>query len=329
MCASGRNGGMDPLRQQFVGNSAVILPWLEKQGITDLFINGLQSFFVEDSGKVAEQTPLFSSQKLLFEFVERLLVWEGKRWERSHPCVDGKLADGSRFHLVGPPVAPFGPLISIRRFSSRSDIGLDAFGDEGAIQWLREQMKKRRNLILCGGTGCGKTTLLSRLLDELDSTERIAILEETPEIQTEHAHTVRLEGGGELLSMQDLVRNVLRMRPDRILIGESRGPEAFDILHAMNSGHPGSLTTLHSNGARDGLRRFEALAYMGGHGIPLRVIREWIAQNIHGIVFLERHLSHRYIKEILEVRGLEGEVYRLHPHRVNWTPKALASLGDL
>lgn len=293
-----------------------MVPFLEDSRVTDILINGTEGFYLEIEG-VLERRDLALQRGDLVELIERLVVPIGKRIDATHPYLDGRLLEGSRFHIVLPPIAPEGPLISIRRWRDGRQCTLSDFGNSSLINFLLGQVTSRRNFLISGGTGSGKTTLLSRLLDSIEEEERIAIIEETMEIQIAHRHQVRLEartaspdGVGEV-SLQVLVRNALRMRPDRLIVGECRGAEAFDMISAMNTGHLGSFTTLHANNAREALKRLESLILLAG--VPLGVARQWVASNIHLVVHLTKEGALRQIAELILVEGLEGDVYRIHP----------------
>ena len=310
---------MSVLRRQLLGRAAALLPLLEDDEVTDILINGPGTVFVERAGRLIVADSPFPDAPSLSDFIERLVVPIGKRIDAAQPYLDGRLLDGSRFHVILPPIAPEGPLISIRRARAGNRASLESFGPPEIVAWLRGQLSARKNLLIAGGTGSGKTTLLCRLLDEVSTAERIAILEETRELHCLHPHAVHLEaraaspeGRGEV-SLRCLVRNSLRMRPDRIVIGECRGGEAFDLLQAMNTGHRGTLGTLHANSAVDALKRLESLALLGGVGLPLRTVREWVGSCVHAVVFLERTGDVRRVSEIAAVQGLEGEVYRITP----------------
>jgi len=310
------------LESQFVGSAQKLLPWLLDVEVTDIFINGLNSFYVERSGVLYQEDPPFGEAAALSELIERILIPIGKRVDASQPYLDGRLQDGSRFHLVLPPAAPGGPHLSIRKWRAAPAAPLESFSEPTTIEWLVRQVGERRNILICGATGSGKTTLLSRLLDEVGENERLILLEETLEIVTKHPHVVRLEArpptpdgvGG--ITLRTLVRQSLRMRPDRLIVGESRGAEAFEILQAMNTGHSGSFSTVHASSALDGLKRLESLVLLAGFSLTLRAIREWIGSNIDVVVFLKKSLNYRKISEILLVRGLEGDVYRILPWKL-------------
>lgn len=307
------------LEQQFTGNARLLLPFLQDTEVTDLLINGTKSFFIEKEGTLRSEKNPFEDLDQIRNWIERLLVPIHKRVDAKMPYVDGRLLDGSRFHLIMPPLAVDGPFISIRKKRPTFNCALETFGNPEVIAWLKEQMAEKKNMLIAGSTGSGKTTLLSRCLELVPPTERIAIIEETKEIEVSHPHVLHLEGrpptpeGVGEISLRVLLKNALRMRPDRLILGEARGEEAFDMLQALNTGHKGSLGTLHASSAQDALRRLEALALLSGVQVPHRVIREWIAANIQIVVFLEKEAGRRQIKEVLTLHGLEGEKYRVSP----------------
>lgn len=310
---------MIELAQQFIGKAQSIYTLYNDQDISDILINGCDSLFVERLGVLENFPNPFTKPTEVHDFIERLLVPIGRRVDAAQPYLDGRLTDGGRFHVILPPIASNGPYISIRKQKNPGIIQLSDFGPESAIQPLLQAISARKNILVVGGTGAGKTTLLGRLLDSIAPTERIAIIEETAEIRSSHPHLIFLEtrpasaeGIGEV-TQRTLVKNVLRMRPDRLVIGECRGEEAFDMLQALNTGHAGSLGTIHANGPLDALNRLESLVLLTGYDLTPRVIRVWIAASIDFVVFLERNHGHRSIREILEITGLEGDLYRFLP----------------
>lgn len=309
----------ESLRKQFAGRAAALLPYLDDPAVTDVLVNGTHSLYVERSGALVAQPSPFGDRREVMELVERLLVPLGKRVDAAVPYLDGRLADGSRFHVILSPIAVEGPLVSIRKLRNAALCPLESFGPPDVTGWLVDQVRAGRNLLFCGGTGSGKTTLLTRLLDLVPEAERIVVIEETVEIAPRHPHVLHLEsrlptpdGAGEV-TLRALVRNALRMRPDRLVLGECRGAEAFDLLQAMNTGHAGSFSTIHANGALDALRRLESLTLLAGFLVPSRTVREWIGATIHAVVHLERCGAARQIREIVQVQGLEGEIYRITP----------------
>lgn len=311
---------IDRLDQQLVGPSRGLMTYFEDESVTDILINGTQSFYVEKNGQLERMEHPLGNESALFHFIERLVVPCGKQIDASAPYLDGRMLDGSRFNIILAPLACPGPLISIRKKRPAGIIPMEAFGPEHLLNWVRAQVSSRKTFLISGGTGTGKTTLLSSLLKEMSPNERIVLIEEVIEINSAHPHLIHLEArppnpeGKGAVSLRTLLSTALRIRPDRIMVGECRGAEAFDMLQAMNTGHLGSLGTLHANSARDALRRFESLVLMGAHQIPLRVIREWVAHQIFGVIHLEKVDGKRCISEILTISGLEGEVYRISPH---------------
>jgi pilus assembly protein CpaF len=306
------------LSDQFVGKSAELISFLERKDVTDILINGLQSLYLEsDLGLERFDSP-FRDRQSIYDLIERMILPLGKRIDAAHPYLDGRLVDGSRFHIVLPPIAPHGPLISIRKSKKPEFCPIESFTTDRVVDFLTEAVLSRRNFLISGGTGVGKTTLLSRLIEKIPGNERIVLIEESFEIQVRHPHIVRLEarspnpdGKGEV-TLRALIRNALRMRPDRLILGECRGAEAFDLLQVMNSGHQGSFCTLHANSSRDALRRLEGMVLMSGLDLKVPIVREWIAHTINVVVHLTRERS-RQISEMIAVNGLEGEVYRVTP----------------
>ncbi|NBX75995.1 MAG: CpaF family protein [Proteobacteria bacterium] len=311
---------IEKIEQQLVGPSKSLAPLFSDESVTDILINGTKSCYVEREGNLEQVVHPLADESALFHFIERLVVPCGRQIDAAAPYIDGRCLDGSRFNIVLAPLAAPGPLISIRKKKRAGAVPLSAFGPSHLVKWIRDQVRSKKNFLISGGTGSGKTTLLSSLLAEMNSSERIVLIEEVIELDSPHPHLVHLEArapspegkGG--VPLRALVSTALRIRPDRIIVGECRGPEAFDMLQAMNTGHSGSLGTLHANSARDALRRFESLALLAGLQIPLKVIREWVASQIFGVIHLDRVDGKRCISEVLTVSGLEGEVYRIQPH---------------
>lgn len=307
------------MEKQFLGESAALLVFLNDEEVTDILINGIHSVFVEKQGQLHYHPSPFQTTAAIWDLIERLVIPLGRRIDATQPYLDGRLGDGSRFHVILPPIALGGPFLSFRRFRKRASLNLSETAPLGTIDWLQEQLRRKKSLLIAGGTGTGKTTLLSVLLDGVSPAERMILIEDTAEITTLHPHVIRLEtrpptpeGNGEV-SARSLVRNALRMRPDRLILGECRSEEAFDLLQAMHTGHPGSLCTIHANSALDALRRFESLVLLCGYSLPLRHVREWIASAVSIVVHLEKEGGVRRISEIIQVEGLEGDVYRISP----------------
>jgi pilus assembly protein CpaF len=305
------------LAKQLTGTSAALIPFLIDPTVTDILVNGLSSFYVERKGKLSREPHPFTERAEIQDLIERLVVPLGKRVDAAQPYLDGRLSEGSRFHIILPPLASTGPLISIRKH--RNSVALSSFGCEELTEWLKAEVGRRHSMLIAGGTGAGKTTLLSALINEVPGQERIALLEETQEIRTDHPHSLQLEargpspeGKGEV-TLRTLLRNVLRMRPDRVILGECRGEEAFDFLQALNTGHPGSFGTIHANSALDALRRLETLVLLTGFPLPPYALREWISSALKTVIFLERKEDRRAIGEVLSLHGLEGDRYRITP----------------
>ncbi|CAN5196126.1 CpaF family protein [soil metagenome] len=291
--------------------------------ITDILINGAHNIYVERKGVLVEDLEAgFRDNDQLLEIIQRIVSRVGRRVNESSPMVDARLPDGSRFNAIIPPLALDGPLVSIRRFGKRplkivDLLALKAITPEMA-RYLESAVKARLNILVSGGTGSGKTTLLNALSSFIPVTERIVTIEDAAELRLQQHHVGRLEarpanneGSGEI-TIRDLVRNALRMRPDRIVIGECRGAEAFDMLQAMNTGHEGSLTTLHANTPRDALSRLETMILMSGLELPIRAMRQQIASAINVIIQVERLPGGpRRVTRITEVTGMEQDIVTL------------------
>lgn len=290
---------------------------LADESISEIMVNAPDTIFVERHGRVTRVASRFSSEQALRGVIERIVAPLGRRVDESAPMVDARLPDGSRVNIVIPPLAIGGAAVTIRRFG-RQRLVLDDLIRLGSLsadmlEFLRLCIEQRRNLIVSGGTGSGKTTLLNILSSLIDRSERIVTLEDSAELALDHPNRVvlearlrNLEGRGEV-TIRDLLRNALRMRPDRIIVGECRGGEALDMLQAMNTGHDGSLTTVHANSPRDALARLEVMALMAGLELPLQAIREQIASAVHLVVQQQRfRCGTRRITEIAEVAGMEG-----------------------
>lgn len=260
--------------------------------VSEVMINGPGPIWIERHGRL-EATEIELDRAEIDRLVERLVTPIGRRVDQRSPCVDGRLADGSRVHVAIPPVALDGPYVTIRRFVLR-EVRLEAFVDASGAAVVRDAVAARRSVIVSGGTGAGKTTLLNAIAADIQPGERLVTVEDAAELQLRHPHVVRLESRPEsaegvgLLTIRDLVRNALRMRPDRLIVGEVRGGEAFDLMHALNTGHRGCLSTVHANSPVDALRRLEGLAVMGGDGLPLEAIRAQLQAAIDVVVHVER-----------------------------------------
>jgi len=295
-----------------------IEPLLSDPDISDILVNRYNMVYIEKFGKLHKVDVTFRDDNHLLQIIDRIVSKIGRRVDESSPYVDARLPDGSRVNAIIPPLALDGPVLSIRRFGvdplKMSDVL--AFGSvtHDMAKILEGCVKARLNILISGGSGTGKTTLLNILSEYIPSDERIVTIEDSAELQLKQEHIVRLEtrpanieGKGEV-TQRDLLRNTLRMRPDRIIVGEVRGGEALDMLQAMNTGHDGSLSTIHSNTARDAMARLETMVLMAGMDLPQRAIREQIASAINLIVHLQR-LSDgsRKVVNISEITGMEGQ----------------------
>ncbi|MDX6750121.1 CpaF family protein (plasmid) [Geminicoccaceae bacterium 1502E] len=294
-------------------------PLLADETITDIFVNGPHCIYVEQNGKLQQIEARFRDNAHAANVSQRIASAIGRRIDEASPMVDARLADGSRVNIVFPPLSLQGPCLSIRKFAKRRiDFErLIAFGSmsRGLAKALEIASRCRLNIVVSGGTGSGKTTLLNAMSRLIDPGERIITVEDAAELQLQQPHVVRLEtrapnieGKGEI-SQRDLVRNALRMRPDRIIIGEVRGPEAFDMLQAMNTGHDGSMSSVHANNARDAVSRIENMVLMGVANLPARAIRTQIVSAVDLIVQVQRMRDGgRRISQVAEVVGMDGDV---------------------
>lgn len=298
-------------------------PLMRDPTVTDILINGPKTVYVERHGCL-ELTPIaFHDDRHLLQIVQRIVGRIGRRVDETRPMVDARLQDGSRINAIIPPLALDGTLVSIRRFGAKplqiADLLAKNSITQDMITFLSACVKARRNILISGGTGAGKTTLLNALSAFIPDSERVATIEDAAELQMQQRHVVRMEtrpsnieGAGEV-TQRDLLRNALRMRPDRIIIGECRGPEALDMLQAMNTGHDGGLTTIHANETRDALSRLEMMVGMAGFDIPIWIIRRQISSAIHIVVQVSRmHGGARKVVKISEVTGVEGDVVSMH-----------------
>ncbi|WP_139005770.1 CpaF family protein [Arthrobacter crystallopoietes] len=295
---------------------------LDDDDVSEIMVNGPDMIYVEHKGKLSRSSARFVSEDQLRRVIERIVSRVGRRIDESSPLVDARLADGSRVNAVIPPLAVNGSSLTIRKFATdpfqvHDLIGFGTLSPEMA-ELLNACVKARLNIIVSGGTGTGKTTLLNVLSSFIPDGERIVTIEDAVELQLQQDHVVRLEsrpanieGKGEI-SIRDLVRNSLRMRPDRIVVGEVRGGETLDMLQAMNTGHDGSLSTVHSNAPRDAIARLETLVLMAGMDLPLRAVREQIASAVDVIVQLTRMRDGtRRVTHVTEVQGMEGDIVTL------------------
>jgi len=296
-----------------------IEPLLSDDTITEIMVNGARNIYIERRGKITREPAAFESDDHLMRIIDRIVSPLGRRIDEASPYVDARLPDGSRVNAVIPPISLVGPVLTIRKFA-RNPITIDQLIEYGtitaeAVEFLKACVISRINAVISGGTGSGKTTMLNVLSQFIPNDERIVTIENAAELQLRQEHVVTLEsrppnieGRGEV-TIQNLVVNSLRMRPDRIIVGEIRDEAALDMLQAMNTGHDGSMTTAHSNSPRDTLSRIETMTLMAGMDLPVRAIREQIASAIHLIVHLERlRDGTRKVTHISEIQGMEGDV---------------------
>ncbi|NMD31341.1 MAG: CpaF family protein [Chloroflexi bacterium] len=297
-------------------------PLLEDETITEIMVNGHKNIYVERKGKIYRVPMTFENNEHVMRIIERIVSPLGRRIDESSPYVDARLPDGSRVNAVIPPISLVGPVITIRKFSKKP-ITVDQMIEYGsitpeAVEFLKACVTARVNIVISGGTGSGKTTLLNVLSSYIPTDERIITIENAAELQLRQEHVVTLEsrppnieGKGEI-TIRQLVVNALRMRPDRIIVGEIRDEAALDMLQAMNTGHDGSMTTLHSNSPRDSLARLETMTMMAGMDLPVRAIREQVSSAIDLIIHQERlRDGTRKVVYISEVTGMEGEIITL------------------
>jgi pilus assembly protein CpaF len=289
---------------------------LRDRDVTDVMINGPTEVWVERRGKL-ERTPVtYPDAESLHAAVVRVVGPLGLRFDRAHPTVDTRLLDGSRLHAVGAPLTPSGPIVTVRKFSTIGHTwdDLEAVGavPVAARQLLRAAVAERRAVVVCGRTGTGKTTLLGLMLGEVTEAERVVVVEDAPELQPRCPHVVRLEtrppgaDAGEGVDFRDLIRQALRMRPDRIVVGEVRGPELVDVLQALATGHEGCMTTVHARAADEALVRMEGMALLAG--LPLAAVRAQLAVCLDVVVVLDRDLEgRRQVRQIAQVDGLAND----------------------
>jgi pilus assembly protein CpaF len=287
--------------------------------VSDILVNGCKEVFVERRGKLERTRVIFRDNSHLLQVIERIVSGVGRRVDESSPMVDARLPDGSRVNAIIPPLALDGPVLSIRRFAADPYRMADLveFGTltAGLTEIIRAAVQARLNILVSGGTGAGKTTMLNVLSNAIPNTERIVTIEDSAELQLQQEHVVRLETrppnieGQGAVTQRDLVRNALRMRPDRIVVGEVRGGEVLDMLQAMNTGHDGSLSTVHANSTRDALSRIETMVLMAGVSLPVRAMRDYIASALDLMVHLAR-LSDgtRKVTRVTEIVGMEEDV---------------------
>ncbi|MCR9202849.1 MAG: CpaF family protein [Planctomycetaceae bacterium] len=291
---------------------------LKEEGVADIMINGPKNVFLEKNGRILKSEVTFRDNDHLLQILDRIVSKVGRRVDETSPMVDARLPDGSRLNAIIPPLALDGPSLTIRRFGS-NPLTLEDLLKFGAftpemVMFMEGAMKARLNVIISGGTGSGKTTLLNTLSSFISNENRIVTIEDAAEIQLQQEHVLRLETrpanieGKGAVTATDLVKNALRMRPDRIIIGECRGGEALDMLQAMNTGHDGSLTTVHANTPRDAISRIETLVNMSGIELPMAALRKQIASAVHLIIQASRlQGGPRKVTYVTEIVGMEGE----------------------
>ncbi len=296
---------------------------LALDGVNEVMINGPGPVWIDRGGQLSTSVVVMSRAEIEV-LIERMLDPLGLRVDRSSPIVDARLADGSRVNVVVPPLAIDGPVITIRRFAT-TPVPLDRFADAAGAEALATLVHERRSVLVVGGTGAGKTTLLNAMGSAIDPDERVVVVEDTTELQLPGRHVIRLEarepnseGAGEI-TIRHLVKTALRMRPDRLVVGETRGPEALDLVMALNTGHAGSLATCHANDARGGLRRLETLTMLADAELPLAAIRELVTSAIDAVVHVGRdRAGRRAVRSVTAVgdelaSGPDGPTYRLDP----------------
>ncbi len=294
-------------------------PLLKDDTINDILVNGPKQIFIERAGKLEISEVVFRDEKHLLRVIDKIVSAVGRRVDESNPYVDARLQDGSRFNAMVPPCAVDGSLVSIRKFK-KDKLAIDELINFGAFNedmaaYLQAAVATRLNIVVSGGTGSGKTTTLNALSGFIDDAERIVTIEDTAELQLQQIHVGRMEsrppnveGRGEV-TQRDLLRNALRMRPDRIIVGETRGDEVIDMLQAMNTGHDGSMTTIHANSARDAVSRLENMIAMTGVEMPLKATRQQISSAVDLIVQVSRlQDGSRRMMSITELTGMEGEI---------------------
>jgi pilus assembly protein CpaF len=290
--------------------------------LTEIMCNAYDDIYVERHGKLEHVSTTFSDEAHLRQIIEKIVATVGRRIDESSPMVDARLPDGSRVNAILPPVAVHSPVLTIRRFPAEP-YGMKDLINFGSItldaaMFLEACVRGKLNILVSGGTGTGKTTMLNVLTEFVPESDRIVTIEDAAEIRLHQPHVITLEArpanieGAGQITIRDLVRNALRMRPDRIVVGEVRGGEALDMLQAMNTGHEGSLTTIHCNSPRDGLARLETMVLMAGYDLPLRAIRTQIASAVDIIIHIDRFGDgSRRVTHISEVQGMEGDVITL------------------
>ena len=315
-------------------------PFLHDAAVTEIMVNAYDQLFIERAGIIEETEASFLDDAHLLRIIDRIVSQVGRRIDESSPMVDARLPDGSRVNAIIPPLALRGPSLTIRKFARDAlalpDLIRLGTVTEQASEFLGQCVRGKLNMLISGGTGTGKTTLLNAVSANIPSGERIVTIEDAAELRLQQRHVVSLEarppnveGEGEV-RIRDLVRNALRMRPDRIIVGEVRGAETLDMLQAMNTGHDGSLTTIHANSARDALHRLEMLVLMAGVELPVKAIREQVAGGFDLLVHISRLVDgSRRIVQITEIAGMEGDVITLQDIFSARAPEGAAAGGPL
>jgi pilus assembly protein CpaF len=332
-------------REKFVDSTmadmlgwGVLTPLMSDPTVTEVMCNGPSTIYVEREGLLSLTPVRFPSERAMRQVIDRMLAVAGRRVDESSPMADGRLADGSRINAIIPPLSTIGPVLTVRRFPETSMTIADLIArttlTTDVAVFLEAAVRGKLNILVSGGTSTGKTTLLNVLSGFIPADERIITIEDSAELQLVQPHVVGLESrpanaeGAGLVVIRDLVRNALRMRPDRIVVGEVRGGEAIDMLQAMNTGHEGSLTTIHANGTRDALLRLETMVLMSGIDLPLRAVREQVASALDIIVQLDRQNDGtRVVSSIAEVQGREGETITLQEIFLRATNGSLRATG--
>ncbi|MBN8532405.1 MAG: CpaF family protein [Alphaproteobacteria bacterium] len=308
------------VKDVFAQDLGVIKPLIEDESVNDILINRHDRIFVERKGKLEMSELAYADENAVRDVAQKIVSGIGRSLDPKRPLVDARLLDGSRVNIIAPPLAVDGTSISIRKFSKRK-ITLDVMKEQQNLSEPLAELLKilghcRINMLISGGTGSGKTTLLNAISQYIEHSERVVTIEDAAELQLQQPHVVRLEtkpissgvSAAEEVTMRDLVKNALRMRPDRIIVGEVRGPEAFDMMQAMNTGHDGSLTTIHANHPRDALARLENMISMANLNIPTRSVRQQIASALQVIVQISRMRDgKRRITYVSEIVGVEGD----------------------
>lgn len=322
-----------------VAGMGPLAPLLRDPGIDDIIVNGPHIVYAERGGMLERVETRFRDDTHLMNIIQRIVGPIGRRVDEASPYVDARLPDGSRVNIIIPPVALDGPMLSIRKFRLQSMTLDDCVSTQmmsaDMAAYLSAAVRSRLNLLICGGTGAGKTTLLNLLSGFISDRERLITIEDAAELQLRQSHVVRLEtrpanvDGSREVSARELVRNALRMRPDRIILGEVRGVEAVEMLQAMSTGHDGSMATLHGNSPRDAFARLEMLLGFAGLQNDVRAVRRFIANSVHLVVQLQRlGNGSRRVTSISEVTGMEGDAYSLNELFVFQEQPAMSGLGE-